>query len=127
MITYAFHLAQSLLRERVKIRSTKWPHVRDEYLKSNPRCEACGGKRFIQVHHKKPYHLRPELELDMTNLITLCMGLKMDHLRIGHGGDFEAFNPCVLDHVAKVATTPKLCKQIELEAKQGRLYEKESA
>ena len=71
-----------------KERSPKWPHVEKLHLKLEPVCAACGSSKKLNVHHKKPFHLFPELELDLNNLITLCMD-KECHVKIGHGGNFK--------------------------------------
>ena len=81
-------------------RSPQWPRVRAEHLKSHGQCAACGYKgKENQVHHVSPFHLgavneRGEtLELDPTNLITLCgPGHRNHHLDIGHGGSFACRN-----------------------------------
>lgn len=94
-------------------RSGHWPHVRGEHLLLHPCCEVCGGTKKLQVHHKKPFHLQPELELDPDNLITLCEeerdGVNC-HLFIGHLGNFKAFNPAVAEDAAawqqKLKTRP---------------------
>ena len=81
--------------ENVK-RSPKWDGVRKQHLKSNPKCEVCGGKIRINVHHIKPFHTHPELELEPTNLITLCESLSYGlncHLLIGHLGNYKNVNP----------------------------------
>jgi len=94
----AVAIVRSKARERRKDkeRSPKWPHVRDVYLRQHPTCAGCGRHRALQVHHKRPYHLHPELELDQSNLIGLCMTLmRQCHLDIGHGGDFGHWNPNV--------------------------------
>lgn len=65
-------------------RSSKWRAVRNAYILEHPVCEACGTDRELNVHHVKPFHLYPELELDMDNLITLC---REHHFRIGHDPD----------------------------------------
>lgn len=65
-------------------RSSEWQSVRGKFIKSNPRCEACGTLKDLNVHHIKPYHKYPELELDMSNLITLC---RTHHYYIGHDPD----------------------------------------
>jgi hypothetical protein len=79
-------------------RSNQWPGVRKEYLKKHPKCFVCLGEKEITVHHKKPFNIHPELELDPTNFITLCEekrgGLNC-HLFIGHLGNFQGFNPDV--------------------------------
>jgi hypothetical protein len=77
-------------------RSSRWPTVRKAWLKNHPACAACGGVHCVQVHHKEPFHLHPEKELDMNNFITLCeCSPGDDHLRIGHLGDWKSFNPHV--------------------------------
>lgn len=72
-------------------RSPKWPAVRAVYLAKNPTCSVCGGTKQLEVHHKNPYHLHPELELEETNLITLC-NYSLHHLWFGHLGNFQSFN-----------------------------------
>jgi hypothetical protein len=69
----------------------------------NPSCEACGSKKKLEVHHLIPFHLAPDLELDPSNLMTLCdgggkYGMKSCHLFFGHGGAWQRFNPvCKMD------------------------------
>ena len=65
-------------------RSSEWVYVRNEFVRRHPRCEACGSGYELNVHHIKPFHLYPELELDEGNLITLC---REHHFRIGHDPD----------------------------------------
>ncbi len=77
-------------------RSSHWPAVRKAHLKLHPACAACGHTLMVQVHHKKPFHLHPELELDPKNFITLCECSPTDHhLKLGHNGDWKSFNPNV--------------------------------
>jgi 5-methylcytosine-specific restriction endonuclease McrA len=89
-------------------RSPEWPRVKDEWLAEHPTCAACGGSGDQvsangsrtapnQVHHKQPYHLFPELELDPSNFITFCeeCGGPEDHLHVGHLGNWENYNPNV--------------------------------
>lgn len=70
-------------------RSSKWRTVRKEHLKKHPVCAATGSKRKPEVHHIKPFHLYPELELEPSNLITLA---KRYHLLFGHLGSFHSYN-----------------------------------
>ena len=66
-------------------RSGKWRSVREAWLKDHPTCAACGSTKDLEVHHKKPFHLFPALELDSSNFITLCETLgKEHHLKLGH-------------------------------------------
>jgi len=81
------------------LRSPKWDDVRNMHLTLHGECAACGSKDELQVHHIKPFHLHPELELKLDNLVTLCMSEYDCHLSIGHGGSFKAYNPNVLEDV----------------------------
>jgi hypothetical protein len=83
-------------------RSTLWAKVRKEHLKNNPKCAVCEDTHKLNVHHIKPFHLHPELELEPSNLITLCECASYGiicHLLIGHLGDFKNVNPNVLEDV----------------------------
>jgi hypothetical protein len=80
-------------------RSSKWATVRRAHLVLNPTCAVCGGKDAIEVHHIRPFHLHPDLELDPANLVTLCEAKKDGvncHLFAGHLGNFKSFNVDVL-------------------------------
>lgn len=77
-------------------RSPHWPIVRATHLAAHPACEACGNTRSPDVHHIRPYHVEPALELDPANLMTLCrQGVAgMDcHLYFGHGGNWSDYVP----------------------------------
>jgi hypothetical protein len=87
----------------VKERSPLWPKVEKKHKKLFPTCAACGTNEEVQVHHKRPFHLHPELELDPNNLISLCMvAPKNCHLTVGHGNSFKAYNPKVDEDSAHV-------------------------
>lgn len=75
-------------------RSPEWPAVRKAFLEKHPVCAACGKTKLIglQVHHKKPFHLFPDLELEPSNLMTLCDDPQC-HLLIGHLDNFKSYNP----------------------------------
>lgn len=77
-------------------RSSQWPKVRLEHLKHNPTCAVCNSDS-VEVHHIKPFHNNPELELESSNLITLCDGIltKKHHLDFGHLGNFKSWNETV--------------------------------
>ena len=80
-----------------KVRSAGWRAVERGWLSSHNTCAACGGTENLNVHHKLPFHLHPELELDPANLITLCMVKgRHCHIRIGHGDLFRNYNPDVV-------------------------------
>lgn len=65
-------------------RSSKWPAVRAEHIERHPVCEACGSAANLNVHHIIPFHVNSYLELDPTNLITLCRNC---HFTLGHDPD----------------------------------------
>lgn len=71
-------------------RSAGWPAAERAHLHREPRCRACGGVTDLNVHHVRPFHLYPELELDPENLVTLC---RYCHLVFGHFHDWSSFNP----------------------------------
>lgn len=84
-------------------RSPLWPTVRDSFIKENPACAACGGVDALAVHHVEPFHLRPDLELDPDNLLTLCsLPSRLCHFLIGHSGDWKSFNPHVVTDAARM-------------------------
>lgn len=103
-----------------KERSPKWPHVEKLHLKLEPTCAACGSTKKLNVHHKKPFHLFPQLELDLNNLITLCMD-KQCHIKIGHGGDFKSYNPDVAEDAAKVLKNQALFESVAEQARKKKL------
>ena len=82
-------------------RSPQWPRVEKEHLMREPTCAACGYRGHgLQVHHIKPFHLHPGLELDPRNLITLCEIKGRDHhLLLGHLDEWESYNVSVRSDV----------------------------
>lgn len=97
-------------------RSPHWQHVRAVWLHLNPKCAACGDTKNLQVHHKKPLHLHPELELDPSNFITLCEDNAHNcHYVFGHAGNWHGYVPTVAadaeKHLKDVDESNKLAKQ----------------
>jgi 5-methylcytosine-specific restriction protein A len=79
-------------------RSGEWPRVRKEHLSKEPLCVVCGSSQKLQVHHIQMFHLRPDLELDPNNLITLCESYAKNvncHNVWGHLSDWRRENPDV--------------------------------
>lgn len=77
-------------------RSPRWSAVRATHLSANPTCAACGARERLEVHHVRPFHLYPALELVPTNLVTLCEGPGRNcHLTFGHLLSWSAWNPRV--------------------------------
>jgi hypothetical protein len=104
-------------------RSPQWRHVQQDFLSKNPCCAVCKSTTRLNVHHKKPFHLHPELELDENNLITLCMSKKECHLLIGHGNDFKAYNPNIEKDTEILEKDISKFSEIEKTAKLNRKYE----
>jgi 5-methylcytosine-specific restriction protein A len=98
-----------LKKLRYAVRSPKWQTVRKEHLKNNSYCIACGRDKKLEVHHIKPVHLFPELELDPSNLVTLCAD--PCHMVFGHLMDFKSWNIEVIKdsagYLQKIRTKPK--------------------
>ena len=82
-------------------RSGKWPRVRKQHLKAFPFCACCGGKKKLEVHHVIPYSLDRKLELDPSNLVTLCDHMRC-HLLIGHLGRWASWNVLVCQMAATI-------------------------
>lgn len=84
-------------------RSSKWPAFLKSFLKKHPACRGCKTSHRVTAHHIIPFHLRPDLELDETNLVTVC---QYCHFTFGHLNDWCSHNPTVLEdlsnHMARV-------------------------
>jgi len=89
-LDYGAHVARKHGRER----SPEWARVAREHLLREPACVACGYRgEKVQVHHIKPFHLHPQLELDPDNLITLCEARGREHhLLLGHLDAWDSYN-----------------------------------
>src|SRR3972149_7060759 len=115
MIIHLFRVVQSYFRERSKSRrrSSKWENIKYCFLLKHDSCAACGSKNRLQVHHKLPFGLYPELELDENNLITLCMGKYECHFKIGHGESWVRNNKNIDDDIKELKANPENRKAIE--------------
>ena len=80
-----------------RARSPKWPAVRAAHLKAHPTCAACGRRESLEVHHVQPVSVRPDLELDPENLLTLCAD--PCHLVHGHCMSWSRWCPTVVADV----------------------------
>lgn len=80
---------------RFAARSPKWQTIRKQHLSTNNRCIACGSTKKLEVHHIKPVHLYPDLELDLDNLVTLCAD--PCHIVFGHFMNFKSWNINVIN------------------------------
>src|SRR5438309_2101265 len=99
MLTWLRNRLAGIPAKPAEGRSPHWPSVRAAHLRIHPTCAACGGTVSLEVHHIRPFHERPDLELDDANLLTLCE--KPDrhcHLTFGHFFEWRRINPAaVLD------------------------------
>ncbi len=91
MIRYLTHIKDVAQKKTTwkKVRSSKWRSVRKQHLKKYPRCRICDSARKIHVHHIKPFHLFPELELSLSNYMSLCSSC---HIVIGHLKNWKRYN-----------------------------------
>lgn len=124
-VNHGVNLLRNSFRD-IKIttkRSSKWPKVEKDFKEKNPNCACCGSNIRIQVHHKKPFHLDPSLELDINNLISLCMSKKECHLMIGHGNDFKSYNPNIERDAHTLNKDISKFSIIAAKAKANRLYQ----
>ena len=104
-------------------RSPSWPSLERHFLQANDHCAVCGGKELLQVHHKLPFHLRPDLELVSDNLVALCMAPTREcHLKVGHGSSWAAYNPDIVKMVAVAAGRANDFDGLVLEAQKIRRY-----
>lgn len=93
-------------------RSSQWPTVQKNHLLKQPFCSVCGIRGNIlnplNVHHVKPFHDHPELELDEKNLISLC---RIHHFFFGHLNNWSSYNDTVRTDSdmwrQKIANRPK--------------------
>jgi 5-methylcytosine-specific restriction enzyme A len=92
-------------------KSSEWSRLEKRFKSNFDECAACGKKRGLVVHHIKPVFLFPSLELDVSNLITLCTAEANCHLAWGHLGDFKSYNENVVADAAwyrkRVKNRPK--------------------
>jgi len=79
-------------------RSPKWGEIKRIHLIINPKCEACGGTKKLQVHHIKSFRTHPELELEPSNLWTLCnRRWRRCHFIFAHFYNWRRINPNVVE------------------------------
>ena len=95
-------MIRSIAKRQGHRRSPHWEAARAKHLRRESVCQACGGTQKLQVHHKRPFHLHPELELEDSNLITLCEKRSRDcHFHFGHFFNWSWFNPSVVEDAAR--------------------------
>ena len=79
------------------MRSPLWSKTKRDFEKLHPKvCAACGGMEKVQLHHRQPFHLHPELENNLANLIWLCEADNRNcHLNMGHLNSFQSYNETI--------------------------------
>lgn len=83
-----------------KQRSSKWKTVRKNFLQKNQECAICGKTENLVPHHKLPFHMFPDKELDEDNLVTLCENHPVNcHYLFGHLMNWQNFNPDIDEDV----------------------------
>jgi hypothetical protein len=117
MVTTMIDFIKLLSPKSLPKRSAKWNSIERKYLELHPFCSSCKTTINLNVHHILPFHLFPEFELDMNNLLTLC---RICHFLWGHGKDWKAYEPNVLN----IIVYPEI-KTIEY-VKTHRVYTKDN-
>lgn len=73
-------------------RDPRWRAFRNKLTK-NSKCAICGTNKHLRLHHKKPFHLFPELELDEKNVVVLCESPSHNcHFIFGHLMNWSMYN-----------------------------------
>ena len=86
-------------------RSSDWSKVRKQHLKIEPVCQICGTAKSLQVHHIQPFHYFPNLELEQSNLITVCTSRYWGfncHFDVAHAGNFRYYNPWLKEDIIHI-------------------------
>ena len=80
-------------------RSDDWPKLRRLFIKQHPECTICGTRKGLTAHHILPIWIYPALELEPTNLITLCNSGANHHFTFGHLCNYKSHN----EHIVRDA------------------------
>ena len=101
-------------------RSSRWARTRTIHLMRESVCRGCGTTKDLEVHHKIPFHLKPEYELAGFNLITLCESPGRNcHYALGHAYNWRGYNSHVVEDAAlflsRVKESAAIVKSLENE------------
>lgn len=77
-----------------------------KHRKENPQCAATGETRWLEVHHKVPVSVAPNLADQASNLVTLT---RKAHLMFGHAGNHKHY----------VVNVMELCEIIQIQRTTG--------
>jgi 5-methylcytosine-specific restriction endonuclease McrA len=116
MLKYINSIYYKILNYIGKGRSGAWKRIRAYFLTKEPECQWCLKTYDLDVHHIVPYHINPELELKLTNLITLCRNCHFEHghMRNWSKYDIEIRKKCNKNQ-EKIYQQLKLKKEIKNE------------
>ena len=94
-------------------RSPQWARKRQEFVGEYPVCACCGRRTNLNVHHVKPFHLFPALELQDDNLVTLCEGGPINcHYLAGHcGAGWSAYARDVAEQIRAIGSLVRVLKR----------------
>lgn len=59
--------------ERAQWYGKDWRAARAAHLAAHPVCEHCGSRDRLEVHHRIAVRQRPDLRLEPSNLVTVCL------------------------------------------------------
>jgi 5-methylcytosine-specific restriction enzyme A len=80
-----------------KARSPRWNELKTTFILKNKFCAGCGSIENLNVHHIKPFHAYPSLELVENNLIILCENKNLNcHFVLGHFMNWRKINKGVI-------------------------------
>lgn len=68
------------------------------YREDHPVCEWDGKTTPVEVHHKRPIHLFPDLAADPDNFVSL--GARRNHFVVGHGCNWKHYVDGLDDAIA---------------------------
>lgn len=95
-------------------RNPAWDRESRAWLKDHP-CAVTGATECVAVHHIRPVHLFPELEMDPANWIVLrAVDHKDWHFYLGHFGNWSNWNPDVAQDAARIAHRIKMFREGKL-------------
>lgn len=125
MLLHLVRVLHSQLRESAKAaRSPEWRSVEKGKVEAQKVCEICGSSVRLQVHHVEPFYVKPDMELDPSNLVVLCMDTNECHFKVGHGGGmghgWKGWNPLIRQHIEE-ARVGKDLSIIQAEARAARV------
>jgi hypothetical protein len=81
-------------------RSPKWRALQQRFVREKKCCFITRLRVDLEVHHKIPYHVRPDLELEWDNL---CLLTRPVHYLIGHHCNWAYYNQNFEEEAARLA------------------------